>query len=66
MAAYGAAGRLQGVAEHGRVAIVSYGKKQRILYRAQIIGMSQREAVKSCSFLRARRHDCVAVPPHTQ
>jgi len=66
MAAYGAAGRLQGVAKHGRVAIVSYGKKQRILYRAQIIGMSQREAVKSCSFLRARRHDCVAVPPHTQ
>ena len=66
MAAYGAAGRLQGVADHGRVAIVSHGKKRGILYRAQIIGMSQREAVKSCSFLRARRHDCVAVPPLTQ
>ena len=66
MAAYGAAGRLQGVADHGRVAIVSHGKKRGILYRAQIIGMSRLEAVKSCSFLRARRHDCVAVPPFTQ
>ena len=66
MAAYGAAGRLQGVADHGRVAIVSHGKERGVLYRAQIVGMSQREAVKSCSFLRARRHDCVAVPPLTQ
>jgi D-alanyl-D-alanine carboxypeptidase len=65
-AAYGAAGRLQGVAHHGRVAVVSHKKERAILYRAQIIGMSQREAVMSCSFLRARRHDCVAVPPLTQ
>ena len=65
-AAYGAAGRLQGVANHGRVAIVSHGKERGILYRAQIIGMSQHEAVKACSFLLARRHDCVSVPPLTQ
>ena len=34
-------------------------------YRAQIVEMSQREAVKSCSYLRARRHACVAIPPAT-
>jgi D-alanyl-D-alanine carboxypeptidase len=66
VAAYSAAGRLQGVADHGRVAIVRHRKEREILYRAQIIGMSQREAVKSCSFLQAQRHDCVAVPPRTQ
>lgn len=65
LAAYGAAGRLQGVANHGRVAIVMHQQDQGRLYRAQIVGMSQREAVKSCSYLRARRHACVAIPPVT-
>ena len=63
LAAYGAAGRLQGVADHGRVAIVMYQQERGRLFRAQIVGMSQREAVKSCSYLRARRHACVAIPP---
>ena len=63
LAAYDAAGRLQGVANHGRVAIVMHQQKRGRLYRAQIVEMSQREAVKSCSYLRARRHACVAIPP---
>ena len=63
LAAYGAAGRLQGVADHGRVAIVMHQQERGRLFRAQIVGMSQREAVKSCSYLRARRHACVAIPP---
>lgn len=63
LAAYGAAGRLQGVAQHGRVAIVMHEKDRARLYRAQIVGMSQREAVKSCTYLRARQHACVAIPP---
>lgn len=66
LAAYGAAGRLQGVADHGRVAVVMHKQERGRLYRAQIVGMSQREAVKSCTYLRARRHECVAVPPLTQ
>ena len=65
LAAYDAAGRLQGVADHGRVAIVMHQQKRGRLYRAQIVEMSQREAVKSCSYLRARRHACVAIPPVT-
>ena len=66
VAAFGAAGRLRGVANHGRVAIVMHQKDQGQLYRAQIVGMSQREAVKSCSYLKAQRHACVAIPPVTQ
>ena len=65
LAAYDAAGRLQGVADHGRVAIVMHQQKRGRLYRAQIVEMSQREAVKSCSYLRARRRACVAIPPAT-
>ena len=65
LAAYDAAGRLQGVADHGRVAIVMHQQERGRLYRAQIVEMSQREAVKSCSYLRARRHACVAIPPVT-
>ena len=65
IAAFGAAGRLRGVANHGRVAIVMHQRDQRQLYRAQIVGMSQREAVKSCSYLKARRHACLAIPPLT-
>ena len=49
LAAYGAAGHLQGVADHGRVAIVMHQQERGRLYRAQIVEMSQREAVKSCS-----------------
>lgn len=66
LAAYGAAGRLQGVAQNGRVAIVMHEKKVGRLYRAQIVGMTQRDAVKSCSYLRAQSHACVAIPPVTQ
>ncbi|PPR62822.1 MAG: D-alanyl-D-alanine carboxypeptidase DacF [Alphaproteobacteria bacterium MarineAlpha4_Bin2] len=66
LAAYGAAGRLQGVANHGRVAIVTNKQDKGRLYRAQIVDMSQGEAVKSCSYLRAQRHDCVAIPPIPQ
>ena len=49
LAAYGAAGRLQdrGVAQHGRVAVVMHQQARNRLYRAQIVGMSQRDAVKS-------------------
>ena len=65
LAAYDAAGRLQGVADHGRVAIVMHQQRRGRLYRAQIVEMSQREAVKSCSYLRARQHACVAIPPAT-
>ena len=65
LAAYDAAGRLQGVADHGRVAIVMHQQERGRLYRAQIVEMSRREAVKSCSYLRARRHACVAIPPAT-
>ncbi len=66
LAAYGAAGRLQGVAQHGEVAIVMHQKERERFYRAQIVGMSQREAMKSCTYLRARRQACVAIPPETQ
>ena len=65
LAAFGAAGRLQGVADHGRVEIVMHQQEHGRLYRAQIVEMSQREAFKSCSYLRARRHVCVAIPPVT-
>ncbi len=68
LAAYGAAGRLQdrGVAQYGQVAIVMHQQARNRLYRAQIVGMSQRDAVKSCSYLRAQQHACVAIPPITQ
>ena len=68
LAAYGAAGRLQdrGVAQHGRVAVVMHQQARNRLYRAQIVGMSQRDAVKSCSYLQAQQHACVAIPPITQ
>ncbi|MEC8171855.1 MAG: D-alanyl-D-alanine carboxypeptidase, partial [Pseudomonadota bacterium] len=68
LAAYGAAGRLQdrGVAQHGRVTVVMHQQARNRLYRAQIVGMSQRDAVKSCSYLQAQQHACVAIPPITQ
>ena len=68
LAAYGAAGRLQGrgVAEHGRVAVVMHKQARNRLYRAQIVGMSQRDAMKSCTYLRAQQQACVAIPPILQ
>ena len=68
LAAYGAAGRLQGrgVAEHGRVAVVMHKQARNRLYRAQIVGMSQRDAMKSCTYLRAQQQACVAIPPMLQ
>ena len=68
LAAYGAAGRLQGrgVAEHGRVAGVMHKQARNRLYRAQIVGMSQRDAMKSCTYLRAQQQACVAIPPILQ
>ena len=68
LAAYGAAGRLQGrgVAEHGRVAVVMHKQARNQLYRAQIVGMSQRDAMKSCTYLRAQQQACVAIPPMLQ
>ena len=68
LAAYGAAGRLQGrgVAENGRVAVVMHQKARNRLYRAQIVGMSQRDAMKSCNYLRAQQQACVAIPPIMQ
>ena len=68
LAAYGAAGRLQGrgVAEYGRVAVVMHQQARNRLYRAQIVGMSQRDAMKSCNYLRAQQQACVAIPPIMQ
>jgi len=65
LAAYGAAGRLLGVADHGRVAIVrnTSSPEPDPVYRAQIIGLSQHEAMKSCRYLRSKRHACVPIPP---
>lgn len=68
LAAYSSAGRLQGkgVTDHGRVAVVRHESEAEKLYRAQIVGMSQREAMTSCDYLRGQGQACLAIPPETQ
>ncbi len=63
LAAYSAAGRIPALTRGASAAVVVHRSAGLRVYRAQLVGFSERGARDSCRMLKALQVDCVVVPP---